>query len=283
MRLPGVKGEDTLNLVDYVGESFLFLGAGATVLLQLAEPGVGHGVVEHSTVLKRPLDRLRTTMTYVYAVTLGSDEERRALVKMVNQAHVPVKSGPDSPVPYNGFDPDLQLWVAATLYKNGTEMYRLFYGEQDDDAADRIYRQSAIYGTALQMKPELWPETRAEFEQYWERKLDELSIDDEVRAFCHELFRGGDSPLLIRLAMPLNRWVTRGLLPPQVRDELRWSWSPLDQRLFDTLMAVLPPVYRLVPKPVRWLPCHAYLWAMRRRLKSGRRLIDDDRDQVGAA
>ncbi|MBS9535823.1 DUF2236 domain-containing protein [Mycobacterium sp. M1] len=271
-----------LNLEDYVGEGFLFLGAGVTVLLQLAEPGVGHGVVDHSTVLSRPLDRLRTTMTYVYAVTLGSDEECRALAKMVNQAHVPVKSQPGAPVAYNGFDPDLQLWVAATLYQNGLDLYQRFLGPMDDATAERIYQQSAIYGTALQVTPEMWPATRAEFDRYWDRKLDELTIDDKVRAFCHELFRGGDSPLLIRLGMPLNRWITRGMLPPRVREELHWTWSPLDQRLFDLLMTVLPPVYRLLPKTIRWLPSTYYLWAMRRRLRSGRRLIDE-RDRAGVA
>lgn len=271
-----------LNLADYVGEGFLFLGAGVTVLLQLAEPGVGHGVADHSTVLSRPLDRLRTTMTYIYVVTLGTDEERRAVVKMVNQAHVPVKSGPGSPVPYNGFDPDLQLWVAATLYQNGQDLYERFLGPMDDATAERLYQQSAVYGTALQVKPEMWPATRAEFNEYWQRKLDELTIDDHVRAFCHKLFRGGDSPLLIRLGMPLNRWITRGLLPPRVREELHWTWSPRDQKMFDALMTVLPPVYRLLPRTIRWLPSRYYLWAMRRRLRTGRRLIDE-RDRAEAA
>lgn len=273
---------DGLNLADFVGEAFLFLGAGATVLLQMAEPGVGHGVSNHSTVLSRPLDRLRTTMTYVYAVTLGSDEERRAIIRLTNKAHVPVRSKPDGPVPYNGFDPDLQLWVAATLYKNGHDLYERFFGPLDDATADRIYQQSAIYGTALQVAPEMWPATRAEFDQYWQRKLDELTIDDQVREFINKLLRGGDAPLVIRLGMPLNRFVTRGLLPARIREQLYLSWSPLEQRLFDAMMTALPPVYRLIPRPVRWLPSRYYLWDMRRRLKSGRGLIDH-RGRAGAA
>lgn len=275
---PGWQSE--LDLADFIGEMFLFLGAGATVLLQMAEPGVGHGVSDHSTVLSRPLDRLRTTMTYVYAVTLGTDEERRAIVRLTNKAHVPVQS--DGPVPYNGFDPELQLWVAATLYKNGQNLYERFYGKMDDATADRIYQQSAVYGTALQVKPEMWPATRAEFDAYWERKLEELSVDDQVRTFIHKLLRGGDSPLIIRLGMPLNRFVTTGLLPQRLREQLYLSWTPRDQRLFDAFMTVVPPVYRLVPRPLRWLPARYYLWDMRRRLNSGRGLIDH-RARVDAA
>jgi hypothetical protein len=38
----------SVDLADFVGESMLLLGAGATVLLQLAERGVGHGVAEQT-------------------------------------------------------------------------------------------------------------------------------------------------------------------------------------------------------------------------------------------
>lgn len=270
-----------LNLSDYVGEAFLFLGAGATVLMQMAEPGVGHGVSDHSSVLSRPMDRLRTTMTYVYAVTLGSDEERRALVRMTNRAHVPIRSKPGAKVPYNGFDPDLQLWVAATLYKNGQDLYERFLGPMDEQTADRIYRQSAIYGTALQVKPESWPATRAAFDEYWAGKLDDLEIDGQVRTFIHKLMSGGDSPWFIRLGMPLNRWMTRGLLPADIREQLHWTWSTTDQRLFDLFFTVVPPVYRMIPKRLRWAPAGYYLWDMRKRLRSGRGLIDSrDRPEV---
>lgn len=257
--------EDGFGLADFVGEFFVLLGAGATVFLQMAEPGVGHGVANHSDTLHRPLERLRTTMAYVYAVTMGTPEEKRAIVRLVNKAHVPVRSET-----YNAFDPELQLWVAATLYKNGADLYTRFFGEPDAETADRIYRQSAIYGTALQVKPDMWPATRAEFEQYWQRKLATLSVDDQVRAYIHALLRGGDSPLPVKALLPLNRFVTTGLLPDHLREDLRLSWGPIRQRGFDLFMTVVPPVYRLVPGPIRRLPSTYYLWDMRRRLRSGR-------------
>lgn len=181
--------EEGFGLADFVGEFFVLLGAGATVLLQMAEPGVGHGVADHSTALRRPLNRLRATMAYVYAVTMGTPEEQRAIVRMVNKAHVPVRSET-----YNAFDPDLQLWVAATLYMNGFTLYERFYGAVDEATADRIYRQSAVYGTALQVRPDMWPATRAEFQTYWDAKVATLTADDQVRDFVYGLMHGGDAP-----------------------------------------------------------------------------------------
>lgn len=257
--------EEGFGLADFVGEFFVLLGAGATVLLQMAEPGVGHGVADHSTALRRPLNRLRATMAYVYAVTMGTPEEQRAIVRMVNKAHVPVRSET-----YNAFDPELQLWVAATLYMNGFTLYERFYGAVDEDTADRIYRQSAVYGTALQVRPDMWPATRAEFQAYWDTKVATLTADDQVRDFVYGLMHGGDAPWFIKMGMPANRFFTTGLLPERLRGELGLSWGPLRQHTFDLFMTAVPPVYRLLPGPVRRLPSTYYLWDMRRRLRSGR-------------
>lgn len=257
-----------VDLADFVGESMLLLGAGATVLLQLALPGVGHGVADHSTTLQRPLDRLRTTMTYVYAVTLGTPEEKQTVVRLVNRAHVPVRSDR-----YNAFDPELQLWVAATLYRNGFDMYTRFFGELSEADAERLYRQSAIYGTALQVREDMWPPSRAEFDAYWDRTIARAEVDEQVRAYVRGLLTGGRAPLPVRITMPLQRFFTIGLLPPRIRDQFALPWSPRDQRRFDRLMRVLPIVYRRVPRPIRQITATYYLWDMRRRLAAHRHLI----------
>lgn len=257
--------EDGFGLADFVGEFFVLLGAGKTVLLQMAEPGVGHGVADHSTALRRPLNRLRTTMAYVYAVTMGTPEEMKAIIRLTNKAHVAVRSET-----YNAFDPELQLWVAATLYKNGADLYERFFGPMDEATADRVYRQSWVYGTALQVKPEQWPATRAEFDEYWEHQLKTLEVDEKVRSFVYDLMHGGEAPWFIKAMMPANRFFTAGLLPEQMREPLGMSWGPVRQQAFDAFMTVVPPVYRLVPGPVRRLPSTYYLWDMRRRLRSGR-------------
>ncbi|MBX4171000.1 DUF2236 domain-containing protein [Rhodococcus sp. DMU2021] len=246
----------------------LLLGAGATVLLQLASPGVGHGVADHSTTLQRPLDRLRTTMTYVYAVTLGTPEEKKQIVRMVNKAHVPVRSET-----YNAFDPELQLWVAATLYRNGVEMYQRMFGPLTDADIERLYHQSAVYGTALQVKEDMWPRTREEFDEYWDEMISTFEVDAEVRSFTRNLLTGGDSPLPVRALMPLQRFMTIGLLPQRMRDEFALPWTPRDQRRFDLFWKVVPPIYRAVPKPIRQLSATYYLRDMRRRMKAHGRVI----------
>jgi uncharacterized protein (DUF2236 family) len=59
-----------INLI--VQEGILLGGGAATILLQLAEPGVAQGVNQHSNFAYRVTDRLRTTMTYVYCIRSGT-------------------------------------------------------------------------------------------------------------------------------------------------------------------------------------------------------------------
>jgi len=64
------------------------VGAGAAaILLQIAEPGVGAGVNEHSNFSYRVLDRLRTTMTFVYCMAYGTPEEKKAICDMITKVH----------------------------------------------------------------------------------------------------------------------------------------------------------------------------------------------------
>ncbi len=50
-------------------------------------------------------------------------EERAFYRRQVNRSHALVRSAADSPVRYNAFDPRLQLWVAACLYRGGLEVH----------------------------------------------------------------------------------------------------------------------------------------------------------------
>ena len=93
------------GIADLGAEAILLAGAGRAILLQLAEPGVGRGVAEHSTFTDRPINRLKGTLTYVYAVVYGTDEQVKEVRRRVNRAHAPVRRAADDESPgYNAYD-----------------------------------------------------------------------------------------------------------------------------------------------------------------------------------
>lgn len=254
---------------EIAAEQALLLGAGSAVMLQLAMKGVGLGVAEHSTTLSRPFDRLRTTLTYVFVMALGTEEEQKQIARMVNRAHAPVRSEGR----YSAFDTDLQLWVAATLYYTGDQMYTKIFGPLPDEQREEYYRASRIFGTALQVKEEQWPPTVAEFERYWQETLLRTEADPAVQRYAGQLLSTKGQPLAAKLTIPLQDLMTRGNLDPRTREVLGFSWSRRDQRLYDLFWKVFPPLYRLVPRRLRHLHAHLILADMRRRMRKGARVI----------
>ncbi len=261
--------QQEIHLADIVGEQALLLGAGSAVMYQLAMKGVGLGVAEHSTTLTRPLDRLRTTLTYVFIMSFGSDAERAALVRMVNKAHVPIRSEGR----YNAFDPDLQLWVAVTLAENAW-IYERIFGEFDDATRERLYREGQIFGNALQVKPDMWPADVAAYEAYWEETIaHRLEADPAIQAYAQRLLSTKGAAWTAKPLIPLQSLMTRGNLDPRVREILGFTWSARDQRLYDLFWKIFVPVYRLVPRPLRQLHAHLIVRDFRRRLRTNKRVI----------
>lgn len=266
---PPAKTPAAVTMEDFISEQMLLLGAGASVMLQLANPGVGIGVAENSTTLYRPVDRLRTTLAFVYMMTMGTEEERAMISRMVNHAHKPVKDAGR----YNAFDPELQLWVAATLVENGIDLYQRVFGPLDEASKQRIYEDGQIFGTALQVQQAQWPATYDGFKDYWEEELDKVSPDALVQAFAKQLLDSSNLPLHMRPLMSLQSLMTRGLIDPRAREVLDLPWTRSDRILFGAFWKVFPPVYRIVPTPLRTLGARLVVRDTRKRFKKHKRVI----------
>jgi uncharacterized protein (DUF2236 family) len=143
------------------------------------------------------------------------------------------------------------------------------------DAAtrERVYRDSWVLGSALQVTPEMWPPTRAEFEDYWQASLSRLAPDPAVQRYARRLLSSQAAPLPLRAAQPLQSLVTRGNLDARTREVLALPWSPRDQARYDRFWRLVPPVYRSFPRRIRQLPANLVLADFRRRRRSGRRVI----------
>lgn len=253
---------------DIAGEAILIGAGGRSILLQLANPAVGHGVANHSDFVSRPLDRLRGTLSYVYTVVFGTSTEVARAGARVNRAHGPVVGAATEGAPaYSAFTPDLQLWVAATLYDSAMTIRELVFGPLDDDLAEAVYRDYAALGTALQVPEGRWPVDRAAFAGYFAEQLAELRTDATTRAVARQLLYPRAGPAWLRLAMPLGRLLTIGLLPPTVREAFELEWSPRSQRRFDRLFAVTAVVYPLLPLRLRHWPKNHYLRVARQAME----------------
>ncbi|MBF6300697.1 DUF2236 domain-containing protein [Nocardia amamiensis] len=266
------------TVAEYLDGIAAFLGGTANVILQLSLRPVGRGVLESTVdsgkVTLHPIKRLRTTLTYLAVALLGSDAERAAYRAAVNVSHRPVRSTAASPVKYNAFDPNLQLWVAACLYWGIDDLYTRMHGPMDPATADAFYHYAARLGTTLQMRPEMWPANRADFQRYWDENLKQRAIEPALRDYFEDLIDLKMMPRPVQAVFAgLQRFVVTGLLPQHLRDEMGMSWTERDQRRFDRLLRAIAAVQTRLPKPVRMFPLNAYLLDLRIRMRLGKPLV----------
>ena len=243
------------GLPEIAGDAVLIAGGARAILLQLADPAVGRGVARHSDFEDRVLDRLWATLAYVYAIVYGDDGEREKAVRSVNRAHAPVVGPADGGAPaYSAFDPQLQLWVAATLYDTAVVVLERTFGPLTEATADALYLRYAELGAALQMPPELWPADRMAFDTYWQQRVGELVVGDEVRVLSRRLMFPSTLPAHLMVAMPVARLVTAGLLPSRARALYRVRWNAGAESRVRAILRVTGLVWPLLPRPVRQWP-----------------------------
>lgn len=255
-----------------------FAGAAANVVMQLGWPEVAYGVMESKvksgSLMEHPWKRARTTTQYLAVAILGTDEERELFREAVNTAHRQVRSDADSPVKYNAFNRELQMWVAACLFVGIEDAHILLHGQMTETEADEFYQSAKTLGTTLQVPDDMWPATRAEFDHYWNVASQRIVIDDTTCEFLNNLVDLKMMNPLIRLPfVNLLRFLTIGFLPPIFRDQLGLEWTEDDRRRFEHLFTFVSVVNKFLPKSIRFGGSRMVLADLRHRIRQGKPLI----------
>ncbi|MBG6088924.1 oxygenase MpaB family protein [Actinomadura viridis] len=275
---PADVPDDVPDAVRHALHWFALTAASANVVMQLARLPVGRGVAESKVdsgrIDKHPIKRTRTTLSYVALAWHGTDRERAVLREEVNRSHRPVRSDDSSPVRYNAFDRELQLWVAACLYRGTEDVLTALYGPPSPQVLDTLYRHASRFGTTLQVPADMWPADRAAFEEYWRASLERLEMDKVTRAYLQGLAGMTFLPGPVhRTFGSFHQFVTMGFLPPEFRAELGLPWTDRDQARFDRLLRRAAAANRVMPRALRGFPWNLYLWDARRRIRKGRPLV----------
>lgn len=264
------SARDTVNAT-------VVLSATANVIMQLARPAVGYGVLESrvdsGNIMVHPGHRFRTTNTYLAVAMLGTDRDVRDYRRAVGRSHRQVRSTPDSPVAYDAFDPELQMWVAACLVRAFEDTWGLLHGRPGLRLPDPVYRECATLGTSLQVRPEQWPADRDAFEGYWKQACEHVHIDDTLRAYLWRLVRHDYMHPALRRGLAGGEFLTAGFLHEPFRSMMGFSWSDDDQRRFEHRMRRIGTVLRRLPRPVREMPYSGSLLDLRVRRALGRPLV----------
>lgn len=235
-------------------ENVLLLGGGRALLMQLAHPKIAAGVDEHSDFRMQPIRRLRRTIRMTMAIVFGDRETSLAAARAVNQVHARVR-GDD----YQALDPDLLLWVHATLVDTALITYETFVKRLTPGEREDFYQEMKLLGELLGVPRERFPAAVDDFNDYVVEQIAGGPVRVGQRAL--DLSRLVVRPRILRLPGPIFvPWeiITAGLLPDRLRAQYRLAWGPGQRRAYELavkslrrIVAVTPPVLRVWPLPGR--------------------------------
>ncbi len=256
----------------------VFIAGPANVALQLGWPEVGYGVVESPVdsgkVTKHPFKRFRTTVGYLGVALLGNHTQRLAYREAINGQHRQVRSTADSPVKYNAFNRELQLWVASCIYYGTVDAFTRMHGPLTPAEEAVILRAGARIGTTLQVPQDMWHRSPEEFWAYWDEGLARVRIDERVGDYLRGLLRMDILPAPLDRALgPLHQWLNTGFIPEPVRDQLGLPWEARDQRRHDRMLRIIGAISRPFPHVLRVFPMNAMMWNLEIRRRLGRPMV----------
>lgn len=247
-------------------ERIVLLGWGRAILLQLAHPLIAAGVHDHSgfrSTTWAAISRLYHTVHAMLALTFGSDVERERALDGIRQIHRRVhgelRSGTrrfPQGTPYSAEDPDLVLWVHATLLESVPLAYERFVGPLTNAERDAYCAEAAPIAVALLARSHEVPRTWAEARAYLDRMYasGSLEVTDQASTLARAVLSPGGAGWFAGPATWTNRIVTLGLLPPQIRRQYRFEWTRFNQRTFDLLVPTLRSTRRVLPRAISLWP-----------------------------
>jgi uncharacterized protein (DUF2236 family) len=231
-------------------ESAVTLAGTCAVLMQFAHPKVAAGVRDHSRYQVDAAGRLRRTMDLTLAIVFGPRPEAMQAVRAINSRHRTVR-GPG----YSAMDPELLLWVHATLVYSAIRGYRTLVGPLTDAEADQYYQDTKEIGVLLGIPRAMYPDRVDAFDGYLHRMIDshEVAVGADARRMADHVLRPGFRGVP-RLAFAPLTVITAGLLPPALREGYGLKWGRAQRAAFAACRLGLPRLVKIAPEPVRWLP-----------------------------
>ncbi len=232
-------------------ERVLLVGGQRALVMQLAHPLVAAGVSKHSDFPARALHRLRRTIDLTLATVFGTPREAEEATAAIRAVHDRV-AGATEDGPYAANDPELLLWVNATLVDTTMVVYERFVRPLPQADWRAYYRETrdsaALFGIPMDGIP---PDLDA-FRGYMADMLGgpDLRPTEEGRRLVRDVLRP-PLPAPLRLPTAAVRVLTVALLPARVRELFGFRSGPGARAALAAASAASRTVLPFLPRSVR--------------------------------
>ena len=239
----------------------LNIGGTRAVLMQLAHPLVATGVSTYSSYMRDPIGRTERTFTLGQMLTFGSMTTAKQAARFINRLHtrvhgtLPSEAGAYAEhTPYKARDPELLLWVLATLIDTILLIYPLFVEPLTPEEQEQYYQESKTLARLLGLSATHMPKTVEDLRRYVHDMVysNYLSATPQARQLAQQVLFPPISPIS-RPLLHLNLQLTCALLPQPVREIYGLEWGPKRQQIFELSAAGLRTIIPRLPVSLRVL------------------------------
>jgi uncharacterized protein (DUF2236 family) len=244
----------------------LFSGVRA-LLMQACDPVAVVGFQRHSIIFDDPQLRLQRTDERMSRIYFGSAVQAEETGRIVQAMHrrvrgkTPARYGPvPKGTPYDASDPELGLWVLASLADSALVYYERIFGALAELERERYWSEYRQVGELLGLPSDSMPGTCVELREYIDGRLGDGSLwisdarrEQAIRMILEPPFSGWQRTA----AMPVTetvKLISTGLVPAEIRGLLGFSWDPAREALLRSALLQLRLGTRFWPDAVRLHP-----------------------------
>jgi uncharacterized protein (DUF2236 family) len=231
------------------------------LVLQVAHPTVGAGVLQHSHFREEPWRRLVRTFVSLSVTIYGGQAGATAEAARLRRLHATIRGVDDRGRRYHALDPDAYLWVLATLIRGGVDGHRWFGAGFPPGRIDEYYDQMRDVGRILGLRERHLPPDWASFCAYHDEVVASRLEDNQAVRDVVDSVRSPARPArwlpgpvwrpVARVTGGLAYLVTVGTLPPVLRDRLGLTWDARQERRLRRFRRVVRAGMALVVPPLR--------------------------------
>jgi uncharacterized protein (DUF2236 family) len=217
-------------------EQVIALSGPRALLLQAAHPIAFAGFFMSTGALDEPYERLRRTANVLHLITYGNRAAADRATARVRAVHRRVRGELAEPVgpfpagtPWAADDPDLLLWIIATLVDSALLVHDRYVRELTREERQGYWDDYRVIGGLFGLREHEMPATIEDLEAYMHDMLagDTLHVSAQARELAIEIVLKPPVPLQVRPLLELANFITVGLLPDDIRRQYGLSWDPV--------------------------------------------------------
>lgn len=217
-------------------EQAMVLAGGRALLLMAAHPIVFEGFFASTGSKGDPFSRLERTAVVLETIAYRPRSEADRATAAVRRMHrgakgsLPAAAGRfPAGTPYSAADPELLLWVWASLVDSVLLVYERYVGSLSDEEQQAYWDDQRLVAKLFGIPFKVSPKRVGDLRGYVDEVIDsgDLFVTEDALDTAREVIFRPPVPATLPLLREAINQISVGLLPVPVRELYGFSWDPL--------------------------------------------------------